>query len=44
MVYTDAMDEEDQADPADVEKELCLVCHNEIWDLGEVSDPFHHHL
>jgi len=35
MVYTDAMSEEDAADPTDVEKELCHVCHNEIWDLGD---------
>ena len=42
MVYTDAMTEEDQATPSDVEKELCLVCHEEIWDLGEVNDSFRH--
>ena len=44
MVYTDAMAEEDQATPSDVEKELCMVCHEEIWDLGEVNDPLRHHL
>lgn len=44
MVYTDAMTEEDQATPSDVEKELCLVCHEEIWDLGEVNDSFRHQL
>lgn len=37
MVYTDALEEEEQAAPEDVEKELCLECHNTVWDLGEAS-------
>jgi len=37
MVYTDAISEDDKTAPEDVEKELCLVCHNDIWELGEVS-------
>ncbi|KAG8983987.1 hypothetical protein FRB94_009705 [Tulasnella sp. JGI-2019a] len=34
MVYTDALEEE-RMPPGDVQKEIGLICHNDIWELGE---------